>query len=127
VPASLFVSARRAVQRIGSKIPRLPVSEDPQRTHEGHTLGPTYAEMVEKGYVVMTCKHEWTTHPLPQAEFKCIKCAALGHWEGNRLEILPYSCQRLGCDEDAVEVVNAVRLCIEHRNQAKKASGSGKR
>lgn len=76
----------------------------------------------------MTCEHEWTTHPLPQAEFKCIKCAALGHWEGNRFKdrkefygrILPYTCQRRGCNEDAVEVVDAVRLCIEHRNEAKR-------
>jgi hypothetical protein len=37
------------------------------------------------------------------------------------------TCQRLGCDEDAVEVVDAVRLCIEHRNESKRAFETGKR
>lgn len=70
------------------------------------------------------CKHDWVTHPLPQAEFKCRNCGALGHWvEGYK--ILPYFCQRCSCGELAIDVVDAVRLCIEHRNQEKRLRTGG--
>jgi hypothetical protein len=63
--------------------------------------------------------HHWTQYPPNQKHYyKCLDCSAIG-WLDTRprpFRVIAYKCMRRGCDEDAVIIVNGVRLCLEHKH-----------
>lgn len=64
----------------------------------------------------MSCKHRWTLHPPNQNhQYKCLNCSAIGHINSRTQKVEAYRCMKPGCNADAVETVDGVRLCLRHK------------